>query len=75
MMRRFLPLVLGLASIQTTYAEMKLTIHLSIYPRGAKFNLFVSNVDCACIMKRNYSLLIFLPTTHEQLKIFQQSDS
>ena len=74
-MRRFLPLILGSqASKSHVQQRNKLTIYLSIYlsiPEEPDCNLFLSNVYCARIIKRNYRQLIFLPTTHERFKYIQ----
>ena len=73
-MRRFLPLVLNShASKSHTQQEVKYN-YLPI-PRERYCHLLMSNVSCACIIKINFRWLIFLPKTHEQLKIFRQLDS
>ena len=52
-MRRFLPLVLGsLASKSHTQQEIK-SNYLPI-PKEQDCHLLMSNVSCACIIKRNY---------------------
>ena len=71
-MRRFLPLVLRLTSIQIAYKK-KITNYLN-YPWEQDYHSLVSNI----ILYMHYEKLQIADTsfkTHEQLQIFKQPDS